>query len=261
MSGVKGLSVYYPFPLSLFLSPQYFCLWVGEGLVFRLWLRWGHCSSLWMPVWILLLLRTCWPVLWSMFKKPYLYIYIYIYRLIPQKQSYPPCNNTVSPWKSAGGILREVDQMKIFWNKRLTGVRDGSGLHSILLVSAVRQIIKHDSNLWHPTVASHLRNYCVWLLFLPLKDEDLLYLDVSFYSSPSPKQIWETSNRFSSSCSISHRAGLKWRCSAVRPYISKQQDEWGSTWLWLFTTTIAGIFFSPTLPKWIKIFKVLKKFP
>lgn len=35
MSGVKGLSVYYPFLLSLFLSPQYFCLCVGEGFVFR----------------------------------------------------------------------------------------------------------------------------------------------------------------------------------------------------------------------------------
>lgn len=36
---------------------------------------------------------------------------------------------------------------------------------TILLVCAARQIIKRNSNLWHTTVASHLRNYRVWLLF------------------------------------------------------------------------------------------------
>lgn len=169
MSGVKGLSVCYPFPLSLFLSPQYFCLWAGEELVFRHWLRWGHCSWLWMPVWILLL-WTCPSVLWLMFKKFYLYAPDAVsdrYRFIPLIQSYPGCNNTVPPWKSAGGILHEVDQMKVSDIRGSQGVRDSWDFHSILLVNAARQIIKRDSNLWHTTVASRRRTIvsgCHWRL-------------------------------------------------------------------------------------------------
>lgn len=45
-------------------------------------------------------------------------------------------------------------------------------------------------------------------------------------------------------CSNSPRMSLKWSCLAVRLYISKLQSEWEITWLSLFTTTVAGIFFS-----------------
>lgn len=51
------------------------------------------------------------------------------------------------------------------------------------------------------------------------------------------------------------QTSLKRSGSPVGIYIHKQQDEWGST------TIPAGIFLSPTLPNWIKIFKVLKKLP
>lgn len=52
-----------------------------------------------------------------MFKKLYLYDPDAVsdrYRFIPLIQSYPGYNNTVPLWKSAGGILCEVDQMKVW---------------------------------------------------------------------------------------------------------------------------------------------------
>lgn len=80
-------------------------------------------------------------------------------------------------------------------NKRLTGVRDSSALDSLLLVSAVGQIIKHDSNLWRTTVDSHLRNYSVWPPFAidgwrSIVDTSLIF----YYSLPQNKSMRPPNN-------------------------------------------------------------------
>lgn len=50
-------------------------------------------------------------------------------------------------------------------------------------------------------------------------------------------------------CSSSHRKSWKWSCSAVRGYISKQQNEWGILDFDFLTTISARIFFPSDFTK------------